>query len=99
MKESHLLDQEKSMLHRGDFRHKSSEGKTAAHGLAPPGDGLSVVPDAVESEIFSQNQSSVVRHCSSSRQKLKLLAYNLRLTKAKHLRLRNRTKTSLISIF
>ena len=99
MKESHLLDQEKSMLHRGDFHHKSSESKTVAHGLAPPGDALSVVPDAVEREIFSQNQSSVVRHCSSPRQKLKLLAFNLRLTKAKHLRLRNRTKTSLISIF
>ena len=99
MKESHLLDQEKSMLHRGDFRHKSSASKTAAHGLAPPGDALSVVPDAVEREIFSQNQSSVVRHCSSSRQKLKLLAYNLRLTKAKNLRLRNRAKTSLIFIF
>ena len=99
MKESHLLVQEKSMLHRGDFRHKSSEGKTAARGLTPPGDALSVVPNTVEREIFSQNQSSVVRHCSSSRQKLKLLAYNLRLTKAKYLRLRNRTKTSLISIF
>ena len=99
MKESHLLDQEKSMLHRGDFRHKSRESKTAALVLAPPGDALSVVPDALGREIFSQNQSSVVRNCLSSRQKLKLLAYNLRLTKAKHLRLRNRTKTSLISIF
>ena len=99
MKESHLLDQEKSMLRRGDFRHKSSESKTAAQGLAPPGDALSVVPDDVKGEMFSQNQSSVVRHCSSSRQKLKLLAYNLRLTKAKNLRLRNRAKTSLISIF
>ena len=99
MKESHLLDQEKSMLHRGCFRHKSSESKPAAYRLAPLGDDLSVVPDVVEGEMFSQNQSSVVRHCSSSRQKLKLLAYNLRLTKAKNLRLRNRTKTSLISIF
>ena len=68
MKESHLLDQEKSMLHRGDFRHKSRESKTAARGLTPPGDALSVIPNSVEGKFF-QNQSSVVRHCSSSVQK------------------------------
>ena len=56
MKESHLLDQEKSMLHRGDFRHKSSEGKTAARGLTPPGDALSVVPDdAGEGNFFPKS--------------------------------------------